>query len=164
MATEVGQPDEAEHLGCNSPTLGLGHAAHLETERHIIDHVEPGHERVLLKDDAPVRTGASDLNAIQKNPALRRHEEAGDRREERRLSAAGLTQRDDELAGPDRQIQPRQSRHLGTALSIMNAEVIDLEYATLLMQKSAPIGRWARLADRPAYFAALTYSSVTNLA
>jgi hypothetical protein len=118
---------------------------------------------MLLKNDTSVRTGTSNFLPVQKNPALRRHEEAGDHRKERRFSAAGRTQRNDALAGSDRQIQLRQSQGWGTPLFIMNAEIIDFEYATLLTQK----GRAANergLSILVVYFAAFTYSSVTNLA
>jgi hypothetical protein len=117
---------------------------------------------MLLEHDPPVRAGSPDFGAIQKNLACRGRQEACDHGQKRCLPTARCAERDSELAGSDCQIQMGQSHGGGAAVTITNAEVLDFEYAALLLQEEvAPCGR--DLPNSASYFAALTYSSVMNL-
>src|SRR5205814_10263229 len=75
------------------------HAPHLRAEDDVLDSGAPREERVLLKDHARQLLRLRVLG--EADVAARRHLEAGQDLEQRRLAAAGRTEQDQELAGGD---------------------------------------------------------------
>jgi hypothetical protein len=107
LPLEAVEPDEAEvarrHLAAPAAAVAL----QLEPEGDVVEHVEPGHQRVLLEDDAAVAAGAGHGPPVQQHAPGRRPDEAGHDVEQRGLAASRGAERHDELARPDRQ------RHVG---------------------------------------------------
>ena len=84
--------------------LASRHAAHPQPELDVVGDVEPGHQRVLLEHDAALGAGTGHALAVEHDLARRVLHEAGDARQERRLAAARRAERDDEVAGVERQV------------------------------------------------------------
>ena len=102
MLLERGEAGETEQRARGALALAeRGMPLHLQAELDVLAHRLPGKQRILLKHHAAVGAGAVHRLAVDGDDARGRLEEAGDRVEQRRLSAAGGTDDRDELAGLD---------------------------------------------------------------
>ena len=134
------QSDEAQLLERDLAALGGRHAAHPQAELDVGRDVEPGHQRMLLEDDAAVGAGTDDRAAVELDRAVGRREEAGNAIEQRRLAAARRADGDDEFAVLDRQVDVRQCVDEAALRSIANAEVANGEcrHGRLMIKTAAP--------------------------
>ena len=127
---EFFETDGAELVERDRVALGFRHAAHPQTELHIVDDVEPRHERVLLENDAALGAGTRHPLAVQNDFAFRRQHEPGDARQERGLAAAARAERDDEVPRIEREIDVGERERRATAAAgVVDAEVADFELA-----------------------------------
>ena len=103
-------------------------AAHAQAELDVFRDVEPRHQCMLLKYDAALRTRPGDRLAIEDDFARRVLHESGDARQERGLAAAGSSQRDDEIAWIEGQVDVgKRVRRLPAAAGVVHGEVADFE-------------------------------------
>ena len=72
-------------------------------EADVFEHRQPRQQRVVLEDDAAIRSGLGDLQIVQRERAGVGLEQSGDERDERRLARAGVADDGDELAFLDAQ-------------------------------------------------------------
>ena len=87
----------------------VGDLAPLQPERHVVVHVEVLEERVALEDGvdvAPVRRHRLDRLALEEDAALARLLEPGDHPQRRGLAAARRAEQREELALPNRDVEP----------------------------------------------------------
>ncbi|MEA3084738.1 MAG: hypothetical protein QOC89_2435 [Paraburkholderia sp.] len=101
MLLEINQ---VQHLQRDVLAPRLRHTLKAQAERDIVEHVEPGHQRVLLEDDTAVRARPKHRFTVQTHLASGGLNETGDAVQQGRLAATGRAQRDDELTGFDAQI------------------------------------------------------------
>ena len=81
FADGVAQADEIDDLARahRQPGFALGRGKHaLDGEVDILEHRQPGQQRVVLKHHGAFRTGAVDLAILEQHAALRRQQQAGD--------------------------------------------------------------------------------------
>src|SRR4051794_27752898 len=101
MLFEGFEARESQQRARGALALRAWHAAHLQAELDVLPHGLPGKQRILLKHHAALGAGAVYLLAVDGDDARGRLEEARDRVEQRRLSAAGGPDDRDELARID---------------------------------------------------------------
>ena len=96
-------------------------------EAHVVVDREPGEQRVVLEHDGAVGTRFIDLLVLEEDGAIRHRDQSGDDVEQRRLSAAGMTNDGDELALFDAERDVPE--HLGLAAAAVEdfVDVVDLE-------------------------------------
>ena len=127
---ELLEPDQTQLVERHAPPLRLVGAAHPQAERDVVGDVEPGHQRVLLEHDAALGARARDRLAVEDDLARRVLHEAGDAGQERGLAAARRAERDDEVAGIERQVDVGERvRRLSAAAGVADGEVADFEFA-----------------------------------
>ena len=105
-AAEAAQADQFEHRLDPPLPVRNGHTLHLQPEADVRRDVAVREELLVLEhhpDAAAVGGQASDISAVQVDRARRRHDEAGDDAQERRLAAAGGPEQGDDLRIADRQ-------------------------------------------------------------
>ena len=79
----------------------------VDREANIFVDRQPGQQRVILEDDAAIRTGLGDFQIIQRDRAAVGPDQSGDQRDQRGLARAGVADDGDELAFLDLQIDVR---------------------------------------------------------
>jgi hypothetical protein len=78
--------------------LARGHAAQAQAQRDVGEHVQPGHQGVLLEHHATVGARTGDRAAVEQDLAARGRQEPGQAVQQRGLAAARCAQGDDEVA------------------------------------------------------------------
>ena len=91
------------------------HTAQAQTQRHVVYHIEPGQQRMLLKHHAAIRTGIHHGLTAPFNASGRRRGKPRNAIEQRSLAAARSADGNHKLSGLDRQIQLVQSQGLRIA-------------------------------------------------
>ena len=114
--------------------------------------------------------GPIDRLAVEHDLAGRRLHEAGDARQQRRLAAARRAERDDEVAGVEREVDVGQrERRAAAGAGVVDADVADFELAHAARRSRMPSTRRrsaARLTASPATrdaFAAMRVASASTL-
>ena len=92
------EPGESQVLARDLLAFRLRQAAHLRTERDVLEHGLPRKQRERLKHDAALGPRSVDGAAVEQDLAARDRDEAGDHVQERGLAAAGRSDDGDELA------------------------------------------------------------------
>ena len=114
---ELGEAELCQQTVDLAADVGL--TAHLQAEGDVRAHRHPGEERVLLKDHAAIGAGLAHAFAVREDLARRRRDEARDRVQQRRLSAAGGAEEADELAAGDVEVDAVERQN---AVGIRGAE------------------------------------------
>jgi hypothetical protein len=132
MQQRVGMPletHERQHLACDTVALRFRHVLKTQAERDVVKHVEPWHQRILLKYDATIGAGAVHQFAVQTNFATGWLDKAGDAIEQGRLAATRRAERHDELARLDTQIDigKRNVRRRASRTFEGNVQLPDLQ-------------------------------------
>ncbi|OLT20400.1 hypothetical protein BJF78_09935 [Pseudonocardia sp. CNS-139] len=119
---EAGEADEREQVADPLPVHRA--ARHAERQRDVLPRRRPRQQRVLLERDAePVRADEVGRAALlDGDRALGGLLQARDHAQHRRLAAARRAEQRDELAVPDREIEPFERAHGGAAAE---REVLD---------------------------------------
>ncbi len=92
------QPDKRQESRCRFAPLCRRDTPELQSESHIVDDVQPGEERMLLKDNSPVHPGAEDRLIVENCYAIRRLDESCDQIQKSGLSATGSVQGDNKVS------------------------------------------------------------------
>ena len=109
--------------------LGARHALHLQPERDVVVDRHVREERVLLEDHvhrAPVGDDVGHVLALQQDPTLVGHLEAGDHSQRRRLAAPARAEQREELAFADRERDVAHGRGLPKRLLTPSSAIATL--------------------------------------
>ena len=129
MIVEVLQSDQSQIARGALAALGFRNVLQLEAEFGVVDDIQPRQQRMFLEDHAAIRTRSQDALAAKRDLALARRHEACEQVEECGLAAAGSTQRHDEFAALDRQVNAleRHDRLVRPQTRIGQVDVVDLQ-------------------------------------
>src|SRR5690348_13695611 len=105
----AGEAELGEPGACRREPLLARDLVELEAERDVVERAAPGHQAVVLEDDADLAAEPVELDervvTLHPHAAGGRPQQAGDQVERRRLATAGLAEDRDELAASDREAQ-----------------------------------------------------------
>ena len=98
------EPHQLERLADPAPDVGGGHLPHLERERDVLGDLEVREHSVALEDHAEVallRRKRGDIDAVDRDRAPARMDEARHHHERRRLARTARSQQREERSGGD---------------------------------------------------------------
>ena len=112
------------YLRAVSSRSGRAHAAQLEAEGDVAQHVGPRQQREILEHERALGAGAVDRLAFDQDLAGIARDQAGDDLEQRGLAAAARTEQGRELALGERQVDVAQRLD---AVVVGLADVLDFD-------------------------------------